>query len=42
MRRSKSCLYVGAMLAVSALAFTSAPARAELVKLVYGNVTSMT
>ncbi len=42
MRHSKSGLYVGAMLAVSALTLTSVPAKAELVKLVYGNVTSMT
>lgn len=41
MKHSKSSLYVGALLA-SAIAFTSAPAKAELTKLIYGNVTSMT
>jgi len=42
MRYSKPSLYVGTLLAASTLTIASAPAKAELVKLVYGNVTSMT
>lgn len=42
MRYSKSNLYAGAVLAISAVTIASAPAKAELVKLIYGNVTSMT